>query len=309
MPSNFDPTQPFTHSEARAAGISDRALRGHGFRKIFPNVYVGAAIPDTLVVRCRAALRILPTDAVFSHHTAAKLWGGWVPDSPSLHVSFQRPFSCAVPGVKIHRFTYEFASHARRHGLPVTTPEQTLRHLARPLDLVDLVACADQLVRRKVTSPGDLQAAAQNYQGQGGRLAREAALLCRDKVDSSTESKLRLLMVLAGLPEPVINHPIRRLDGSIQYRLDLSFPDQLLAIEYDGRWHEDPAQRELDALRREDLGDRGWTFVVLRAEDLYETPEATLMGLQAELARHGISVPTVLDDKWRLHFPLRGLVA
>jgi hypothetical protein len=309
MQSLFDPAQPFTHAEARAAGVSDRALRGPAYRKIFPNVYVAAGIPDTLVVRCRAAQRILPSDAVFSHHTAATLWGGTVPDNPNVHVAFNRTVSSVIPGIKVHRFTYEFAKNARRHGLPTTTPEQTLLHLARPLDLVELVSCADQFVRRKVTTPLDLITAAENHLGQGGRLARQAGLLCRDKVDSGTETRARLLMVLAGLPEPVVNHPIRRLDGSVEYRLDLSFPDHLLAIEYDGRWHDEPGQQLLDGARREDLELRGWRFVVLHAEDLFDTPDATLARLHAELAQRGIPVPAFLDDTWRRHFPLRGLVA
>jgi hypothetical protein len=307
--SPFDPSQPFTHAEARAAGVSDRALRGPAYRKIFPNVYVAAGIPDTLVVRCRAARRILPPDAVFSHQTAAKLWGGAVPDNPNVHVAFMRAVSCAVPGIKVHRFTYEFATHARRHGLPATTPEQTLLHLARPLDLVELVACADQLVRRGVTTPLDLVAAAENHLGQGGRLARQAGVLCRNNVDSSAETRVRLLIVLAGLPEPVVNHPIRRPDGSVEYRLDLSFPDYLLAIEYDGRWHDDPEQQLRDEARRQELRRRGWRFVVLHAEDLFETPDESLVRLQATLTQCGIPVPSVLDDSWRRHFPLRGLVA
>ena len=309
MQSPFDPTQPFTHAEARAAGVSDRGLRGPAYRKIFPNVYVAAGIPDTLVVRCRAAQRILPADAVFSHQTAARLWGGAVPDDPNVHVAFTRAVSCAVPGIKVHRFTYEFATHARRHGLPATTPEQTLRHLSRPLDLVELVACADQLVRRGATTPLDLVVAAENLLGQGGGLAREAGLLCRDNVDSSSETRMRLLMVLAGLPEPVVNHPLRRPDGSVEYRLDLSFPDHLLAIEYDGRWHDTPEQQLRDHARREELRRRGWRFVVLHAEDLFESPEATLDKLRAELAQRGIPVPAVFDDSWRRHFPVRGLVA
>jgi hypothetical protein len=309
MHRSLDTTQPFTHAEARAAGITDRALRGPAYRRLFPNVYLASAIPDTLVVRCRAALRILPSDAVFSHQTAARLWGGVVPDDPNLHVAFTRPVSCALAGIKVHRFIHEFVRDARRHGLPVTTPEQTVIHLARPLDLVELTACADQMVRRKVTTPPDLVAAASRYPGQGRDLARQAGLLCRDRVDSSPETRLRLLLVLAGMPEPVVNHAVLRPDGTVEYRLDLSFPDQQLAIEYDGRWHDDPEQQILDEARRADLIRRGWTVLVIRAEDLFETPERTLATIHGVLLAHGIPAPAAPDDTWRRHFPQRGLVA
>jgi hypothetical protein len=272
---------------------------------MFPGVYVASSIPDTLVARTKAALCVLPGDAVVSHHTAARLWGGTVPDSSNIHAAFTRDVGTAVHGIKTHRFTRQMAVH-RRHGLVVTTPEQTILHLARPLELVDLVACADQFVRRGVTTPEDIGEFARQYGGQGSRLAQQAALLTRPRVDSAAETRVRLLMVLSGLPEPVVNHPVLRPDGSVQYRLDLSFPQHRLAIEYDGRWHDAPAQRELDEARRADLRQLGWTVIVLRAEDLFATPDATLSSLRAELARHGIPVP-VPRDEWRRHFAVRSL--
>jgi hypothetical protein len=308
MPSVLDITSPFTRAEARGAGISDRSLSGHGFRKIFTGVYVACTIPDTLVVRTKAALKIAPSDAVVSHHTAARLWGGAVPDSPNIHLAFARDVGTTVAGVKMHRFGKPMAVH-HRHGLLMTTPEQTLLHLARPLDLVELVACADQFVRRNVTTPFDLAEFARQYGGQGSLLAERVGTLARPRVDSASETRVRLLMVLAGLPEPVVNHPIMRPDGTVEYRLDLSFPEARLAIEYDGRWHDTPEQRLLDEARRADLVERGWTFVVLHAEDLYETPDQTVRSLHAELRECGIPIPTVVNDDWRRHFPVRALTA
>ena len=40
-----------------------------------------------------------------------------------------------------------------------------------------------------------------------------------------------MLMILAGLPEPVINHTIRWPDGTIRFRFALSYPDHRLIIE------------------------------------------------------------------------------
>jgi hypothetical protein len=308
MPAELDLTSPFTRAEARAAGITDRALSGPGFRKVFTSAYVASGVPDTLVVRTKAALKVAPAGAVVSHHTAARLWGGLVPDSPNVHLAFVRDVGTTVAGIKTHRFRRQMAVH-RRHGLVVTTPEQTLLHLARPLDLVDLVACADQFVRRRLTTPGDLAAFAHQYGGQGSQLAGRAATLSRPRVESTTETRLRLLMVLSGLPEPTVNHAIERPDGTVEYRLDLAFEAVKLAIEYDGRWHDTPEQRALDEARREDLAARGWRFVVLRAEDLFETPELTVAALHRELRERGVPVPEMLRDEWRRHFIPRALTA
>ena len=290
------------------AGISDRVLAGPRFRKLFTGSYIAAAIPDTLVVRAKGALAIMPSDAVVSHFTAARLWHGAVPDNPNVHLSFTRDVGTGISGIKLHRFSRPMAV-SRRHGLAVTTPEQTLLHLARPLDLVELVACADQFVRRRMTTPEDLGHFARQYGGQGSMLAARAAELSRERVDSVSETRVRLLMVLARLPEPVVNHPILRADGTVEYRLDLSFPEHLLAIEYDGRWHDTPEQRVLDQARRADLAGRGWRFVVLRSDDIYASPESTLGTLHAELRDRDIPVPARLHDEWRLHFAARQLSA
>jgi hypothetical protein len=309
MSEGFDPRIPFTHAEALRAKITPRALRGATYRKIFPGVYIDHAIPDTLVVRARAAMRILPGDAVASHATAARLWGGAVPDDPALHFSFTRHnVSSKVDGIKIHRFREPFATW-HRHGIRVTTPEQTLIHLTRALGLVELVALADQFVRRDVTSPEALFAAAASWPGQGARLARQAAGLCRSRVDSPAETRVRLLMVLAGLPEPRVNYPILRFDGTEEYRLDLAYPEVKLAIEYDGRWHDDPQQRALDEARRGELVRRGWYFIVLVAADVFEQPDATLARLHQVLRQHGIPVPDRLRDDWRTYHSLNGVIA
>jgi hypothetical protein len=298
---------PFTRADALAAGIGDRKLAGPAYRRIFPGVYVASIVPDTLVVRSKAALLAAPSNGVVSHHTAARLFGATVPESPNIHVSYARDAQCLIDGIKVHRFRGEFAT-ARYHGVPVTSPIQTLIHLARPLDLVDVVGCADGFVRRKVISPEELVATTRASDGQGARLARRAAELTRDHVDSINESRVRLLMVLAGLPEPVVNHRIVRPDGSLEYKLDLSYPDVLLAIEYDGRWHDSPEQRAKDAVRRATLAARGWHFEVLTADDLFETPEETLCRLHGSLRAHGIPAPAVLRDEWRQHFAVRGPV-
>jgi len=43
-------------------------------------------------------------------------------------------------------------------------------------------------------------------------------------VDSPLETRLRLLIVLAGLPEPKVNHQLRDQHGDVVMRFDLSYP-------------------------------------------------------------------------------------
>jgi len=68
------------------------------------------------------------------------------------------------------------------------------------------------------------------------------------------ETRLRMLIVLAGLPEPTVGHVIRRDDGSRLHRIDLAYLGLLIAVEYDGRQHAaNTAQWNKGIRRREDL--------------------------------------------------------
>lgn len=294
--------QPFTADEARDGGLSRTQLRSENFRKIFHGMYIDARIPDTLVVRSRATLRVAPEGGVLSHWTAARLWGGIVPENANIHVSFMRDVRLRIDGIKPHRFRHRLHI-VKRHGLPVTGPEQTLVHLARFLNLLDLVALGDSLVRKEVTTPEALLAYAQGWEGQCRREAVAAARLVRERVDSVTETKLRFLFVLAGLPEPEVDIRIHDADGTIIFRIDLGYRAAKLAFEYDGRWHDEGDQPAKDEWRRNHLSvEEGWRFEIFVAKDVFETPEATIERAAAALESVGIHVPRPLSDSWRPHF-------
>ncbi|WP_404392841.1 hypothetical protein [Humibacillus xanthopallidus] len=80
------------------------------------------------------------------------------------------------------------------------------------------VVLGDSLLRRRRVTVDLLVEAATAHRGTGSRLARRAASLVRADVDSGMETRLRMLMVLSGLPEPVVNHKIRWPDGQVRQR-------------------------------------------------------------------------------------------
>ena len=84
------------------------------------------------------------------------------------------------------------------------------------------------------------------------------------------ETRLRMLIVLAGLPEPQVNFTIRHSDGRVRYRLDLSYPELTLAIEYDGRQHaDDPLQWRGDT-ERDGWFDRAhWLKIKVLSTGIY----------------------------------------
>lgn len=298
---DLDLTQPFTHAQARGIGLGDRLLR-ELCREPFPGVFVRADIPDTLVVRSKAALLAAPAGGTVSHHTAARLLGAHPPASPDIHVSYPHGVGTLIPGIKIHRFTTPFES-THRHGIRVTTPCNTFMHLTRPLSLVDLVAVGDRFVHKGVALPGDFAAFATGWAGQGREIARRAGGLVRANAESVPETCLRMLLVLSGIPEPTPNLRIDHPDGSPRYRLDLAYPESCYAIEYNGRWHDSLEQKARDERRRCELEDEGWTFEIVTADHLYRETEDLLHRLHTTGLRLGVRMPLILTDEWRRHFP------
>jgi hypothetical protein len=292
-----------TTVQARARGVSEGMLRGPAYRRVFHGVYVPAAIPVSPRCRAEAALAVAPSGAVVSRHTAAVLWGGVVPDTGITHVTLPPGRRLRVAGIDA-RIRAE-AESAERDGLPLTTPSQTFVDLAGDLDLVDLVVLGDSLVRAGVVLPEELRCAADGPLGRHARLARRAAGLVRAGVDSPMESRLRMLLVLAGLPEPVVNHALRDETGRIRFRLDLAYPPWRVAVEYDGRQHaENTAQWRWDVRRREELDADGWRVVVVLSGDLYRTPSHTLDRVRAAARAQGVAL-RVRSEEWRRYFPQR----
>ncbi|MGI8946954.1 MAG: DUF559 domain-containing protein [Ornithinimicrobium sp.] len=301
------PGTAFRRRDAVRAGVKKHRLDGPSFQSVFPSIRVAAALHVTVLVRAEAALLLCHYSAVISHHTAARIWGGIVPDGCDVHVSVpearHRPKRRGIrPHVRSRKVGV--VTHGR---VRLTDPPTTFVELARELDLVDLVVLGDSLVKAGRFTVGEVQAAAKAWHGPGAVRARHAATLVRAAVDSPMETRLRLLLVFAGLPEPQVNFSIRNDDGQVVYRLDLAFAEWCVAVEYDGRQHaEDERQWGHDLGRRESLDGLGWRLVVCRATDVYTSPRETVDRVVSALRGQGMELsdptPSPLFDR---HFPGR----
>jgi hypothetical protein len=305
---NLDVGTPFTRGEALAAGVTVNHLAGPCFLRLFHGVYVSADVRVTTKLKAQAAVKVAAEGAWVSHHTAGELWGGWMPTTTDLHLTVPPGASrserrgilahCARPGVR----------PLRRYGLLVSSPIDVFLDLAEGrVDLVDLVIAGDSLLHKRLATEEKLIAAADGWTGKGSRLARRAARLVRPGVDSAPESRLRMLVVLAGLPEPTVNYIIRQNNGDWWKRFDLSFPELKLLIEYDGRQHlEDRQQWSRDILRREQLERQDWRIIVINSDALYGDPLGTLLRIQSALRdRNCPNLRRSLSSAWQRHFLTR----
>ena len=302
----LDLTQPFTWQQGLMAGFTAAQLRRRDVVRLYRSVYLSRDVPVSLEVRARGALLAAPDTAVISHQTAAVLWGGSVPPCSAIHLTISRSQTVQVAGIRTHQSDRVRETTFRR-GLRLTTPEQTFVDLASDLDLVELVVLGDRLVKRGVTAPERLIRAADRWEGYHRELACRAARLVRDGVDSPPESRLRMLIVLAGLPEPSVNHIVRDPDtGAWSRRFELAYRDLLIAIEYEGRQHRDDDEIwAADIERREELDRETWRVVQVISKGLFETPLRTLQRIDQARVDRGARPTAAFSDEWKRYFPGR----
>lgn len=292
----------FRTRDAESVGVKERDLRHHRYVAVLRGVRVSAETEVDTWLRARAALLVAGPNAVVSHHTAAVLWGAAVPSTPTTHVMVATANERhRLEGTTFHVCTTLARGHHVR-GVPVTSPEQTFIDLARVLPLVDAVVVGDCLVRLGHITVEGLREACRRTSLKGAAAARRAAEYVRAGAESPMETRVRMLLVLAGLPEPLLQFELRDDDGVTTYRLDLAYPEIQLALEYDGRQHaENDAQWSHDVVRREYLDAQGWRLIVLRATDIYTHPAAALRRIVEALESRGVRVER-LDPRWQRHF-------
>jgi hypothetical protein len=298
----FDVRSPFTRAQLVAAGMVVSLLRRREFHQVERGVWVRQDGIDDLTL-IRAALALHPEDAFASHLSAAKVLRLPVPEHPFAHVT--------VTEEKDRRFRPEIKPHVtmrkRRviivNGIRTTDPIATFIDCAGWLSLVDLVVLGDALVKKYGISAAELLKACGESTDYYAGLARRAAAYVRDGVDSPMETRLRMLIVLAGLPEPEVDFKIYNDDGTWRRRFDLCYPGIMLIVEYDGRQHaEDPAQWESDLERREELDDEEYRILVVTAKGIYVEPLRTLQRVRRQLVLRGYGDVPPIQPGWEEHF-------
>lgn len=271
----------FRGSRAIKKGLLTRAeLRSSAWRKLFRDVYADATLGDSHELRCGAAGAFLvPQGAAVAGRSAAHIHGGLAlrPGDP-VEVLTPRDFG-PVSGLLIHRGLVEAGDVTREGNLLVTTPLRTCWDLARWLDLTEAVAAIDALLKSRSLEAAELTRFAHDRPDAAGctRVLRVADLADAAS-ESPQESKLRVGLVLAGLPKPLVQYTITR-DGGFVARVDLAWPGLRIAVEYDGRWHASTSQFELDRARLNRLLGAGWVVFHVTADQLRQG----MPGLIAEI--------------------------
>ena len=244
--------RPFRGSLAVARGlVTPGALRGPRFVRLFPDIYVAATVTVTFRVLSLAAfLLVEPRGGVLTGYSAAELVGSsCAPKGAPAEVLVTGHIK-SHPRLIVRRGRAEGPDVGTARGCRVTSPLYTAWCLARRLELVEAVVAVDALGFKRFPPAALLDRRAAEPGARGSRGLDRVVELADTRAESPMETRLRLLLVLAGLPRPVVQFAL----PAARVRFDLAYPEVKLAIEFDSDGHED----DLDRRRDIRTGRLGW---------------------------------------------------
>lgn len=264
------------------------------------------------------APRLRP-DQFLSHESAVAIWGGPLPLVFPEPVPIRRESSDAASrarepmnghlldvhvstvgagplvrakGVRGHRADPQSVRRRTVRGYSVASPAMAWAQLGR-MSLLDLVALGDYFCRvwregygrpqagkRPLATIDELRAALSVNRWNGIRRLREAVELVREDSWSPRESQVRCHLVLAGLPEPTLNHDAYDRHGVFLGCVDIAYPEHRIAIEYHGVLHSDRYARDVERIAA--LRAAGWTVIEVTSE-LFAHPEVLIARVRAAL--------------------------
>lgn len=98
------------------------------------------------------------------------------------------------------------------------------------------------------------------------------------------ETRLRLVLVLGGLPVPEAQHPVLDDRRRRAVWLDLAYPDRRIGIEYEGEDHLRPERVLRDIGRYTALVDHGWRIFRFTKHEVYGEPDEIVAKIGRALA-------------------------
>lgn len=308
------PSGVFTRNMVRSAGLNDYDLRyNENIIRVGSDLDAARGELATPGLQAIALAETFPA-AWVSHHSAAELHG----------IPFENPPAapqCTVPaaalrirrtGVTCHIDRFEGRGVIELGGIPCSSPARIWVEIA-PADRLQAISLGDQLIRKprprfegRAHPFCELSDLRDFTHGVADRMARvKPRCLARDEwrhlterlehlrdwadlvrigADSPPETEMRIAMIDAGLPEPILQHPIFDGDRLVTVA-DAAFPEDRVAIFYDGSPHRTPGALERDARRNNALAALHWTSFQSVLSDYRQGFTRTIALVAAELRR------------------------
>jgi hypothetical protein len=290
----------FNRADVLAAGYSDAELRNRLRRGQWSRLGRDAFVEPSewpageqpwdrarrLHLLAARALTARLDDVVISHQSAAVVHGlpTWGLDLRRVHVSRAVGRVRSSSSLHVHRSAVDPDEITEVDGLRVTTVERAITETTCTTSYEVGVVLGDAALRKHLTVPEQLVAAAdRRLHWRGSPAARSAARFADGLSESVGESRLRVLMDNHGLPRPALQVEIRDETGRLIGRVDFLL-GEILIVEFDGALkYGSTADAVLAEKWREDrLRERGYGFARVGWQD-FDRPAALAARLQRRL--------------------------
>jgi hypothetical protein len=284
-----------------AAGLlTARQLQSAAWVRLVRNVYVHRDVEQTGLVRAQALSLVLPPGAVVAGTTAAWLHQAWNPRPGQLvpleYARARLAHGTGLAGAALRRRVLfvddgPWSDVMEIGGIPVLSPMRACFDLMRERSLVEAVVVADAYARAGLCELPWLAAYVDAHRRWPGvRHTRLAVELSSARSGSAGETRLRLIVVLAGFPSPLVNPPVYTgipmiLCGYPDLVIMVRHP--VVGLEYDGAYHDTREQRQADNRRENRLALAGLpllrygAYSVARQRELIVAEISAITGLRA----------------------------
>lgn len=267
----------FRGSDAVRRGLlTEHQLRSKAWVRLRHDVYADGRLPRDHALACRAVALRLPAGAVIAGPSAAFLHGIRHAAAFGDEVHVIAPAPLRVPpqkGVRVH-VTDLHPRHAVTDPVPHTAPTRTAYDVAAWLPPPQALAILDTLLNRRLIDTTQLSALVRQRQGRSGnRRAEQTIALADGQAQYPMESQLRMRLVTAGLPRPVLRHPVVTPAGPVIHAY-MAWPTYRVAVEY----HD---------FRLDSLAQAGWVALHVTAKQVKEDFPTVLRQIRLALTKRG----------------------
>jgi hypothetical protein len=151
--------------------------------------------------------------------------------------------------------------------------------------VLEALVAIDMALQLRLVDLEALSKYAKEANGRAGAARLRSLALLAAPAESPMETRLRWLLIEAGLPRPEVQTDLR--DGAARplARADLYYPSKRLVLEYDGGNHR---ERLVEDNRRQNrIINAGFQVLRFTAADIYGRPEVVVAQVRAALSARG----------------------
>lgn len=307
---------PYLRPTVLRAGYSDNEIRRLRRNGTWTSVRRGSYLPTGEItpldrvqrheLLVRSTIPGLRRPAVVSHVSAAVLLGIplWSTQLGVVHVTRPRPANGGRSGSLLcHTAALPEEDVIDLDGMQITSPARTIADLARQLPFEQAVVAADGALFKKLMTAEQFAAAVAAISGSpGSRSAQRVARFANGLSESVGESRSRVMIYRAGLPQPTLQLEVFDVHHRVLGRSDYSWLGGRLLGEFDGKIKYGrllkPGESAGDAVYREKLREDAlrengsrvvrWVWTELaRPDEVIQRIRRAHTAVQRDLARNG----------------------